>query len=160
VGNVSLPSFYSSHLDIMSTELHDPIGIVHVNISSLAFKDDIILRPIDKNIVDGLIEVFKKECSRDEAENQIPAFIAPGELDRLLQASQLTAIDLQGSLLGRPYQRLNLGQDKLYCLHGQHRLKAAVKVLEPEDCWWTIRLFSFEPGRKDNLAHLEIANHL
>lgn len=132
----------------MNTEFQDPVGIVHVDISSLAFKDDIGLRELDKNIVDRLTGVFKAGCSPDIIENHLPAFIEPTELDHLLRNSQLTATDLQASLLGRPYPRLNLGQEKLYCLHGRHRLKAAVEALRPEDRWWTIRLYSFEPSEK------------
>jgi hypothetical protein len=71
----------------MSTELHDPIRIVYINISLLAFKNNIILRLINKNIINRLIEIFKKKYSRDKAKNQILVFITPGELDRLLQAS-------------------------------------------------------------------------
>jgi hypothetical protein len=53
----------------MSTEFHDPIRIIYINISSLAFKDNIILKPINKNIIDKLIEIFEKDYSRDKAEN-------------------------------------------------------------------------------------------
>lgn len=130
----------------MDTEHYDPVGIVHVDISSLAFKDDIGLRELDKALVTRLAQVFKAGCSPDTAENHIPAYIQPEQLSHILRASQLTAADLQASLLGRPYRRLELGQDKLYCLHGRHRLQAALVALEPEDCWWTIRLYSFEPG--------------
>ena len=132
----------------MDTEHEDPVGIVHVDISSLAFRDDIGSRELNKATVKRLVRVFNARCSPDTIENQIPAYIQPEELSRLLQTSQLTRTALQTSLLGRPYPRLDLGQDKLYCLHGRHRLQAAARVLEPEDRWWTIRLYSFEPGNK------------
>jgi hypothetical protein len=131
----------------MDIEDHDPVGIVHVDISSLDFENDIDSREIDERDVNRLEERFKHGCFQDAALNQIPAFIMPADLDRLLQASQLTRADLQTSLLRRPYPKLNLGQEKLYCRYGRHRLKAAERVLtEPEDCWWTIQLISFEPG--------------
>jgi hypothetical protein len=129
----------------MDIEDHNPVGIVHVNISSLDFIDNIGSREVDNQNVDILVEAFKHGCFPDAVQNQIPAFIIPAELDRALRASQLTATDLQTSLLRKPYPILNLGQEKLYCLYGRHRLAAAVKE---RHYWWTIRILSFEPGNK------------
>ena len=110
------------------------VGIVHVETASLAFKGDIGLRQVDMRSVNHLIRVFGISCSRDTIENHIPASIRPAELDNFLQASRLTRRDLQRSLLGGPYPHLYLAHEKLYCLHGQHRLEAARKVLRPDDC--------------------------
>ena len=96
-------------------ENSSPVGIVHVDISSLVFQDEIEARQIDDNIVQKLINIFTMSsngCERDEPENHIPALISSRELDYILQISQLTRDGLQRSLLGRGYPKLNTLNNK------------------------------------------------
>ena len=130
----------------MEAENPRSVGTVKVDISSLAFKSNIGSRKIDQAIVNRIERVLSVACSRIAPENHLPAIINPAELDHVLLASGLTRNDLQTSLLGGPYPRLHLERSKLYCLHGKHCLQAAMKVLAPEDRWWTIRLYSLESG--------------
>ena len=135
-------------------ENSSPVGIVHVDISSLVFQDEIEARQIDDNIVQKLINIFTMSsngCERDEPENHIPALISSRELDYILQISQLTRDDLQRSLLGGGYPKLNTLNNKIYCLHGRHRLRAAAAFFrntQPGNYWWTIELYTFEPESK------------
>lgn len=130
------------------------VGIVHVDISSLVFQDEIEARQIDDTKVQKLINIFTTSshgCERDEPENHIPAVISSRELSYILQISQLTRDDLQRSLLGRGYPKLNTLNNKIYCLHGRHRLRAAAAFLrnfESDNYWWTIKLYTFEPESK------------
>ena len=117
------------------------VGIVKVDISSLAFQDDAGARQIDPIIVDRLIEIF---YSRYDSENHILALISLAELDHILQASRLTRGDLSKSLLGGECPKLDTSHQKIHCLHGRHRLRDAIEFLKPDDCWWTVRLYCFE----------------
>src|SRR6266516_5788308 len=122
------------------------VGIVHIDISSIVFQDEIEARQIDDITVQKLINIFTTSsngCELDEPENRIPALISSRELDYILQISQLTRDDLQRSLLGERYPKLNTLNNKIYCLHGRHRLRAAAAFLrnsEPDNYWWTIEL--------------------
>jgi hypothetical protein len=121
------------------------VGIVRVDIFCLAFQDDIEARQIDSAIVQKLITIFTKSsngCERDRPGNQVPALISSRELDHMLEISQLTRNDLQRSLLGVGYPKLNTSNTKIYCLHRRHRLRAAAAFLrhfEQEDYWWTVK---------------------
>jgi hypothetical protein len=117
------------------------VGIVHVDISSLAFQDDIEARQINNTTVQNLIKIFNTNsngCERDEWQNHVPALISSRELDHILQVSQLTRDGLQRSLLDGRYPKLNMLNNKIYCLHGRHRLRAAAAFLrnsEPDNYW-------------------------
>ena len=55
------------------------VGIVHVDISSLAFQDDIEARQINDTTVQNLIKIFNTNsngCERDEWQNHVPAPIS------------------------------------------------------------------------------------
>jgi DNA-binding phage protein len=130
------------------------VGIVRVDISCLAFRSDIEARQVDNSVIQNLITVFtesSKGCERDKLDNQIPAVISSRELDRMPENSQLTRDDLQRSLLGGGYPKLNTSNTKIYCLWGKHRLRAAAVFLrhcDPGDYWWAVKLYTFGPGSK------------
>ena len=138
------------------------VGIVKVDISSLEFKrDELGLRALDSKIIRRLVKVFdqeqdvdpsqKLESTRCDWENHVEAAVNSRELDQLLLSSQLTRGDLQRSIWDGHYPRLRMGRRKLQCLHGQHRLLAAVKVLKPGDRWWPVQISCFEPGSKSRI---------
>jgi hypothetical protein len=128
------------------------VGIVRVDISCLAFRSDIEARQIDNTVVQNLVTVFTESsngCERDKPDNQVSALISSRELDHMLENSQLTRNDLQRSLLGGGYPKLNTSNTKIYCLRGRHRLRAAAVFLrhcDPEDYWWAVKLYTFGPG--------------
>jgi hypothetical protein len=130
------------------------VGVVHANISSLIFQDEIEAREIDKNKVQTLVKIFSRSsngCKPDEPENRIPALVSSRELDYILQISELTRDDLQRSLLGGEYPKLDILDNKIYCLRGRHRLKAAAEFFRnfrPDNYWWTVELHIFEPESK------------
>jgi len=130
------------------------VGIVYIDISSLVFQDKVEARQINDAKVQKLINIFTTSsngCKRDELGNRIPALISSRELDHILQISRLTRDDLQKSLLGGGYPKLNTLNNKIYCLHGRHRLRAAAAFLrnsELDNYWWTIELYAFEPESK------------
>jgi hypothetical protein len=138
------------------------VGIVRVDISCLAFRSDIEARQIDNTVapkrqidntgVQYLVKVFtesSKGCEQDEPDNQVTALISWTELDHMLENSQLTRNDLQRSLLGGGYPKLDTSNTKIYCLRGRHRLKAAALYLrhcDPEDYWWAVKLYTLGLG--------------
>jgi Protein of unknown function (DUF3723) len=120
-----------------------PVGIVRVEISSLQYES----ATIDERNVNRLVTIFTRGCFRHNLDNHVPALIRPTELDEALQASNLSREDLDLSLVGVEYPVLRITRGKLECLHGGHRLRAALQVLEEGDRWWMVRLYSFEQGK-------------
>ncbi|KAH0545345.1 hypothetical protein FGG08_000644 [Glutinoglossum americanum] len=119
------------------------VGVVQVDISSLAFQDEVEARQITDAEVQDLISIFNKSsdgCEPSKPENQITALISPRELDYILQISQLTRDDLQRSLLSGEYPKLNTLNNKIYCLNGRRRIRAAAALADKY--WWVIKLYT------------------
>ena len=124
------------------------VGIVRVDISSIAFQDVLEAKKIDSTKIQNLIEDFRENgCNRDSPENQVPALVSTRELDYMLEIAQVTQEDLQRSLLEGEYPTLSIADNTIYCLDGRHRLRAAELFFNdrPEEKWWTIRLNTFNP---------------
>ena len=124
------------------------VGRVRVDVSSLAFCN------ASRREIPHITKTkwsFKNGtgCSRHDPQSRISAHIDPTDLDRVLQASQLSQDSLQGSLLpGASHPKLNTGGIIIHCFNGRHRLRAAERRYDENDRWWTIELYSFEPSRK------------
>lgn len=116
------------------------IGTARTDISCLDFIGG---RQIDDRIVENLVGVFKKtRCQRYNPDHFIPVLIFQANLEKALKASGLSQTALgtparDGSL---PFLRTNPKQ-KLSCVHGKHRVKAASYFLPSDDRWWTVKVF-------------------
>ena len=119
------------------------IGNVRVKISSLDFVD---ARGEDRRIVEGLKQTYQKQrCRRYDSDNYIPVRIAPNELRKALKASGLRKNDLKSpSQDGAPRFLCTAPNQKLSCLQGLHRIKAAEEFFNlPEDRWWIVKLILY-----------------
>jgi hypothetical protein len=124
------------------------VGRVRVDISCLAFSEA-SRREIPH--ISKIKRLFKNStgCSRHDPRSRISAHIDPTELDRVLRASQLSRDSLLASLLpGASHPKLNMAATKICCFNGRHRLKAAERVYNGDDRWWTIKLYCFELNRE------------
>jgi Protein of unknown function (DUF3723) len=133
--------------DYASSVTDSMIGTVRIDISCLAFEDK--SRAEDQDIVDYLLSVYKGSrhgCEQDNADHQIPAVVDSREMDHILENSQLTRDDLRRLNLDGEYPKINASNAKIRCVRGMHRVKAAEEFLkerDPENCWWVIKLFTF-----------------
>lgn len=123
------------------------IGTVRAEISSLQF---IPLQPFqssrrqeDSRRIDRLAGVFERTAVRRyDPKNYIRALMTPAELRKALKASGVTQTVLTSPAPDGTLRLLKTGPDqKLSCVEGLHRTKAAEKVLPDDDCWWTIKLY-------------------
>lgn len=135
------------------------IGTVRAEISSLQF---IPIHPFqstrrqeDSQIVDDLVEVFRKTAIRRyDPDNVIRALVTPAELRRVLKASGVTQTVLTSPAPDGSLRLLKTAPNqKLSCLEGLHRIKAAEKVLAEDDCWWTIKLYLLDCESTYTRAH-------
>ena len=131
------------------------VGIVRVDISLIDFPtvgDDsgFETREFDAQIAERLAVVYADRrwgCDRMSPKNHLRADIDAAKLDSILRGGQITMEDLARSLKERIYPRIYFLDHKILCPHGQHRTGAARKFLDPDDQWWTIDLYLFQPGR-------------
>jgi hypothetical protein len=118
------------------------IGIARADVKRLRF---IKGRQIDHKIVEKLVTVFQLEgCRRHNPKNFVPVLITPPILDRALKASKLTQADLKNPQDGSFCLLKTPKNQKLLCLHGRHRIKAAESFFPKEDQWWTISIYLAE----------------
>jgi hypothetical protein len=98
-------------------------------------------RKLDRENVERLCSIFRKEsCRRTDIGNELTAMVSKLDLDRALEAAGLDINNL--SRRDAPvYSELHFGIGQIQCLHGQHRLRAASKVLPPHDRWWLVDLY-------------------
>ena len=131
-------------------------GVVKVDIARIDFNKELGLREADPTITDHLENLFSRlkddpdtskhlESTRLCWDNHVEAEFDSDELEQLLRNSRLTRESLQNSIRGTDFPKLELVDRKLQCLHGRHRLLAASRVLGQEDCWWPVRIYSFDP---------------
>lgn len=100
---------------------------------------------VDEKHVDQLINVFRSEgCMRlHDPEHYVPGLISSEELTRAVSYSKIRRLDLMQD--GEP-PILNLPDNlKIRVLHGEHRMRAAERFLEPREKWWVVTLYT--PGK-------------
>jgi hypothetical protein len=117
------------------------IGTARADISSLEFIEG--GRQIDNQIIERLISIFKDmTCRRLDPDNYIPVLITQVDLNRALRVSkvQQNALKIPASDGSYHFLRTSKGQ-KLKCVYGKHRVKAAERYFGEGDRWWTITLF-------------------
>lgn len=119
------------------------IGTARTDISCLEF---IKPREIDHPHVEHLVSVFQKtRCRRYDPENFIPVLITQAKLKRALRVSDLTQTSLRNAAPDGSLCFLKTAKNqKLSCVRGQHRIKAAENFLHKSDHWWTIKIFLVE----------------
>jgi hypothetical protein len=123
------------------------IGTVRAEISSLQFIPLPPFQPTrrqeDSRIVDYLAGVFERTAIRRyDPSNVIRALITPAELRKALKVSGVTQTILTSPAPDGSLRLLKTGPgQKLSCIEGLHRTKAAQKILAEDDCWWTIKLY-------------------
>jgi hypothetical protein len=116
-------------------------GTVCVSLRRLIFKPE-YSRDVDEKNVQRLKRIFSREgCLRLLPSNHVPAIIDERDLHAALQYSGRTLSDLLNSAQDAPPKLTLPPGYMLECIHGQHRILAALKVLEPKDEWWAVDLY-------------------
>lgn len=117
-------------------------GVARVQLSALDFNRALSSqrhRPLSEKIVARLVDVLRREgCRRDNEANFVDAVVEDDVLQAALAKVGLTDVSLESCLEDQPIIPLH----DLQCLHGLHRIAAARLVLDQNDQWWTVRLYS------------------
>jgi hypothetical protein len=138
-----------------------PNDIGDLESSELAFdKEDvenIEARLLDSKLAERLAvdSLEPNGCAPRDLLHQIPALISAAELMPILRESELTRDGIRDANSAADFPKLHTGNKKIYCLQGQHRIKAAESIPELSDRWWTIRLHCFVDSKLPKL----LVNH-
>lgn len=118
------------------------LGSARVDITSIDLSYGV--REIDPRIIDRLTKLFTQVgCQRLNPQNNVPIFIEYEDLKHILDASHLTIKELSQSKETGQSRHLSLPRSrKLRCLHGRHRLIAALSFLPVKEQWWIVNIFS------------------
>lgn len=132
----------------VSDALRDPwllpafLGVARLPINNLNFEHEIFKkhhRPVSEKILTRLRSVFQREgFLRSKSKNWIDAVVEPQKLLSALAQCGKTRDDISSEKKDLPI--LDLGT--VDCLQGVHRILAAADGLNPNDQWWTVRLYS------------------
>jgi hypothetical protein len=144
------PSTEKGDLESNAFAARRVIGTVRAEFSSLQFMlvESIETRQgerrqEDSRIVNNLAEIFQKtKIRRYDPKNFIRAFVTPAGLRKALDASGVTQTVLTTPAPDGSLRLLKTGSNqKLSCVEGLHRIRAAEKVLAEDDRWWTVKLY-------------------
>lgn len=117
-------------------------GRAKVSLDRLHY-DGISMRgTVDEKHINHLVKVFQAEgCSRlHDPNHYVPVIISRTDLEDAAAATNLRVLDL---MQDRPPYFLNIREGtRIRVLHGEHRLRAAEKFLEPTERWWTVVLYT------------------
>lgn len=116
-------------------------GTARVSLRRLVFKPE-YSRDVDKKNLERLKRIFAREgCLRLSPSNHVPAIIMEQDLKVALQHSGRTLEDFLNSAQDVPLKLTLPAHYMLKCLHGQHRILAALGTLTPREEWWTVDLY-------------------
>jgi hypothetical protein len=116
-------------------------GTVCVSLRRLTFKPE-YSRDIDEKNIERLQRIFTKQgCLRLLPSNHVPAVIDERDLHAALHRSGKTLKDVLNGTQDAPPKLILPSGYMLECIHGQHRILAGLKVLDPKDEWWTVDLY-------------------
>jgi hypothetical protein len=116
-------------------------GTACVSLRKLIFKPE-YSRDVDKRNVERLKRIFATQgCLRLSPSNHVPAIIDEQDLKVALQYSRRTLEDLLNSAQDAPPKLAFPPNYMLQCIHGQHRILAAMEILKPKEEWWTVDLY-------------------
>jgi len=138
----SLETLAASEQRIASDKLAKFKGAARVLIQHLDFPHP--TRQVDKRAIRQLIKDFEGEgCIREESSHRIPAIMEDWTLQAALEKNSFTVEAFKDSADHPPV--LELGSEvMLECLHGQHRVLAAIEHLPASQRWWIIDIYG--PG--------------
>lgn len=117
-------------------------GRAKIFLESLEYHGTSSRGKVDDKHIDQLVHVFRTEgCMRlHDPEHYVPGLISSEDLKQAASFSGLRLLDLgQGAeppLLNLP------GNLKVKILHGEHRMTAAERFLEPNERWWVVVLYT------------------
>lgn len=116
-------------------------GRAKVPLDHLRYHGTSAHREIDQKHVTHLINVFKTEgCARLHNPNHyVPVLVSNEDLSAALAQSGLRRLDLMQD--GEPHYLRFPANANVTVLHGEHRLRAAERYLDPADCWWVAVLY-------------------
>ncbi|KAH6704267.1 hypothetical protein BKA61DRAFT_493502 [Leptodontidium sp. MPI-SDFR-AT-0119] len=127
-------------------------GTACVSLRRLVFKPE-YSRGVDRKNIERLKRIFAKQgCLRLSPPNHVPAIIIEQDLNVALQHSGKTLKDLLHSAQDAPPKLTLPPKYMLECLHGQHRILAALEILTPKDEWWTVDLYLSTMGPEAQAA--------
>ncbi|ELR06575.1 hypothetical protein GMDG_08048, partial [Pseudogymnoascus destructans 20631-21] len=110
-------------------------GKARVRLSQLSFPNPI--RPIDPNLVKVLKRTFKSEgCLQQDSTFSLPAIIDDNSLTLALEGLGVGADRFKADSILSPAKFELPHNIQLACLHGQHRVAAAEKLLGSGNKWW------------------------
>jgi hypothetical protein len=99
------------------------------------------VRLLEGKNVSRLLKIFETEgCDRLDPEHHIAALIGQDAFNRALQISRLERATLMDREEVPPRLELD-ADDRITCLHGQHRIEAAKQYLNGSDKWWIVDLY-------------------
>lgn len=116
-------------------------GTACVSLRRLIFKPE-YSRGVDRKNIERLKRIFARQgCLRLAPPNHVPAIITEQDLNVALRHSGRTHKDLLHIAQDAPPKLTLPPKYMLECLHGQHRILAALEILAPKDEWWTVDLY-------------------
>ncbi|CBX95206.1 hypothetical protein LEMA_P023580.1 [Plenodomus lingam JN3] len=135
---------FSSANSLASQQATSHRGLARVSLDSLHFEHPLVLEKHRNESLDNvqrLEKIFERSgCLRLHDENILNAVVREDDLATALSRSNLTAAALRRIISATDAPALHL--EKVSCLTGLHRIRAADRFLDPNDKWWTVRLFS------------------
>jgi hypothetical protein len=130
-------------------------GTACVSLRKLIFKPE-YSRDVDKKNIERLKRIFARQgCLRLSPSNHVPAIITEQDLKAALQYSGRTLEDLLNSAQDAPPKLTLPPNYMLECLHGQHRILAALEIVTPKEEWWTVDLYLSGLALKPSIVILE-----
>jgi hypothetical protein len=134
-------------IELATTKSDRFLGIARLSLDSLNFKESLQKehREASEKATTQLLNVFRLEgCKRYLEENFIDALVPQDEFSAALQGTTYTLQSFRDA--SRHYNptkicTLDLNVD---CINGLHRTKAAKQLLDKNDMWWVVRLYSRE----------------
>ncbi len=96
-------------------------------------------RKLNEKNVKRLCSIFHTEtCRRLDIGNRVTAVVCRQHLETALRAA---GHEERSESESSCYKTLQFAAGQVKCLHGQHRLRAAAKLLPVTDRWWLVDLY-------------------
>lgn len=130
----------------MSNDTESELAVERKKLYQGTFKihlDQIVAHPSCRKLNEKngmrLCNIFHKEtCRRLDIGNRVTAVVCRQHLETALRAAddeERVGSDSSG------YKTLQFAVGQVRCLHGQHRLRAAAKLLPVTDRWWLVDIY-------------------
>lgn len=131
-------------------------GYARIRLDCLHFESG---RATNNKNIKRLLCIFRTEgCHQYDPIHSIPVVMTAGVLASALHTKGLDSSVLYTSATSSP--RLDfLPGVKITCLHGKHRVQAAMKFLKPPYQWWNVRIYDEGKRGRDSSFVGAIAYH-